>query len=241
MFVITADQIDSRHGPDLVEAAVRTLADALGDRLALPPDRTAGDELQVLTADPRAALDVVLLLARSGAWSIGVGIGDVDGPLPAATRAASGSAFFRAREAVDAAKERPDRFALVVTPGRHRSSADVDPLVVLVLQQRARRSPEGWELADLLADGGTQRAAAARLGISPQAVSKRAIAAGLRADDAARAALVRLLEDADRPADADDRATPDREQPGSDADQPASDADQPASSAASGSVPADRG
>lgn len=197
MYVITADQIDSRHHRDRVETALRALRDALGHRLALPPDRTAGDELQVLTADAGAALDAVLLLARTGVWSIGVGIGDVDEPLPDDTRAATGGAFYAARDAVEAAKTRQDRFALVVQPGRHRRTEDVDPLVALMLLQRARRSAEGWELADLLADGGTQRAAAERLGISPQAVSKRAGAAALRLDDAARAALVRLLEDAD--------------------------------------------
>jgi hypothetical protein len=197
VFVVTADQIDSRHGTDLVGSAVEAIGAALGGRLALAPDRTAGDELQLLTGDPSAALDAVLLLARSGDWSIGVGVGDVDEPLPDTTRAASGGAFFRAREAVDAAKTRSDRFALIVDAGRHRRSADVEPLVLLLLQHRSRRSDEGWELADLLDAGGTQRDAAVRLGISPQAVSKRAIAAGLRADEAARTALVRLLEDAD--------------------------------------------
>lgn len=197
MYVITADQIDSRHSRDLVESTIATLDDALGRRFALPPDRTAGDELQVLTEYAAAALDTVLLLARSGAWSIGVGIGSVDEPLPEDTRAASGGAFYSARDAIDTAKTRQDHFALVVESGRHRRSADVEPLVALMLLQRARRSAEGWELADLLAGGMTQRAAASVLGISPQAVSKRAAAAGLRVDDAAHDALVRLLEDAD--------------------------------------------
>lgn len=197
MYVITADQIDSRHDRDRVGSTLRVLRERLGERLALPPDRTAGDELQLLTADAGAALDAVLLLARTEVWSIGVGIGEVDEPLPTDTRAATGGAFYAARDAVEAAKTRQDHFALVVQAGRHRRSEDVDPLVALMLLQRARRSPEGWELADLLADGSTQRAAAERLGISPQAVSKRAGAAALRIDDAARSALVRLLEDAD--------------------------------------------
>lgn len=199
MFVITADQIDSRHGSDLVDSAIRTLTDEVGDRLLLPVDRTAGDELQLATADAAAALSAVFRLARSGAWSIGCGIGDVQTPLPAATRAASGTAFYRAREAVERAKDRPEHFAVAVEPGRHRTGDDVEPLVAQALRLRARRSPEGWELADLLDRGMSQREAADRLGISPQAASKRAAAAGLREDDAVREALVRLLADTDRP------------------------------------------
>ncbi|WIE56060.1 DNA-binding protein [Curtobacterium sp. MCBD17_003] len=199
MYVITADQIDSRHGADLVEAALAAIRAAVGPRLLLPADRTAGDELQIATADAGAALDVVFRLARAGDWSIGCGIGDVQTPLPTATRAASGTAFYRAREAVERAKDRPDHVAVAVEPGRHRTADDVEPLVTQAIRLRARRSPEGWELADLLDQGMSQREAARHLGISPQAASKRAAAAGLREDDAVRAALVRLLEDADRP------------------------------------------
>jgi hypothetical protein len=201
MFVVTADQIDSRHGVDLVEDAIAAITAAAQARLLLPADRTAGDELQVATVDASAAVDVVFRLARSGDWSIGCGIGDVQTPLPTATRAASGTAFYRAREAVERAKDRPDHFALLVDPGRHRTTDDVEPLLAQALRLRARRSPEGWELADLLDQGMSQREAADRLGISPQAASKRATAAGLREDDAVRAALIRLLEDTDRPAD----------------------------------------
>jgi hypothetical protein len=224
MYVITADQIDSRHGSDRVDLAIGALSRIGGDGLSLPVERTAGDELQALTADPGTAIDLVLALARAGVWSIGMGIGDVDGPLPTSIRAASGPAFFRARDAVDAAKRSADRFVLQVEPGRHRTTADVEPLVTQALRERTMRDSEDWAVADLLADGLVQREIAERLGMSQQAVSKRIRRAALTADRPVRDALARLLADADRPdADRPDADRPDADRP--DADRP--DADRP--------------
>jgi transcriptional regulator with XRE-family HTH domain len=71
--------------------------------------------------------------------------------------------------------------------------------VDLVLILRARRSAQGWELYDLLeAEGITQADAAARLGITPQAASKRAQAAQLRAERAAIGPLSQLFDELDR-------------------------------------------
>ena len=93
MFVITADQVDSRGRADIVAPTLEALNARFADRLALPPDRNAGDELQVLTADAAAALDLILGLTREGAWSVGLGIGRVRLPLPENTREATGDAF----------------------------------------------------------------------------------------------------------------------------------------------------
>lgn len=198
MFALTADQIDSRLGPDLTEDALALIAGIAGDRLALPADRTAGDEVQLLTPDARTALEVLLALVRTGHWHTGLGIGGVREPLPDVTRAATGDALLAARDAVETAKRRASRAAVVVA-GDPDESATVQALVELLLLLRERRTPEGWELADLLATGLTQAESASRLGITPQAASKRALAAGLRADAAARDALVRILERSDRP------------------------------------------
>lgn len=196
MFAITADQIDSRHGPDLAEHALAMLALVGGDRLALPADRTAGDEVQAITADPRAALDLILELARTGTWSIGLGVGGVRTPLPTDTRAATGPALIAARDAVEAAKKRPSH-AAVAGSGIRPDAATLQATLELLLQLRERRSPEGWELYDLVESGLTQAEAATEIGITPQAASKRAIAAGIRLDIAARAALTELLSLAD--------------------------------------------
>ena len=196
MFVVTADQVDSRSRPDIVAPALAELNDRHGERLALPADRNAGDELQALTADPATALDIVTALARGHAWSVGLGIGDVRTPLPDATREASGDAFVAARAAVTRAKRTPLRFAAEAVAAPEPAD-DVGALVGLLLTLRAGRSEAGWELYDLVAAGLTQAEAGARLGITPQSASDRARAAGLRADLAAQPALVRLLGTAD--------------------------------------------
>lgn len=201
MFAMTVDQVDSRNGDDRVETAIGRARDVAGDRVVLAPERTAGDEFQLLLDDAGAVLDVLFALARSGDWSIGVGVGAIEEPLPRSTRAARGPAFVSARQAVERAKTVPEHFALEIAPDRLLRTDDVEPLVAQTLRARSRRSDEGWELAELLQDGRSRVEAARLLGISPQAVAKRYLAADLRADDAVRAALVRLLAEADRPAD----------------------------------------
>ncbi|MCW2701062.1 MAG: uncharacterized protein JWQ45_2597, partial [Blastococcus sp.] len=75
-------------------------------------ERTAGDEFQGVLAEADDVVDTVLELVRLGGWSIGVGAGPVQTPLPASTRAGAGPAFLSARRAVDAAKQRPARLAV---------------------------------------------------------------------------------------------------------------------------------
>lgn len=196
MFVVTADQVDSRRRADLVASTLDTLGERFAGRLALPPDRNAGDELQALTADAATALELVLTLTREGAWSVGLGMGRVRLPLPANTREATGDAFVAARAAVTRAKRAPARFAASaeVAP---EPAADVEALVTLLLTLREGRTAAGWELYDLVVAGHTQAEAGARLGITPQSASDRARAAGLRAELAAIPALTRLLARAD--------------------------------------------
>ena len=193
MFVITADQVDSRSSADLVAATIDTLNSG-SVATVLKADRTAGDELQVLIADSRDALTVVLQLTRSGQWSVGCGVGNVATPLPGNIRADRGEAFIAARRAVERAKKRPTKFALETEPATQPAS-DAESLIDMLLALRARRSPEGWELHDLM-DGNdlTQSEAAGKLGISPQAISLRARAAELRTEQAALPSLARILD-----------------------------------------------
>jgi hypothetical protein len=197
MFVVTADQVSSRTTADRVGETLRRVNRTFGERLSLPADRTAGDELQLLVASGADALEACLSLDREGGWSIGLGVGSVNLPLPAGVRESAGGAFIAARAAVDRAKRRQTRFA-VEHEHSPQAAADAEALVDLLLILRARRSGEGWELYDLLDGGGTQAEAAARLGITPQAASKRAQAAGLRAERAAVAPLARLLDRLDQ-------------------------------------------
>lgn len=198
MFVIIADQIDSRHDDDRVADALSALQERYGDRLALPPERTAGDELQLLTADADTVLDAALQLLREEHWRVGIGLGPVRAPLPESVREARGPAFVAARGAIETAERRATRCALRSPEIDDERAADLGALIDLLLTQRARWSEQGWELHDLLEEGDTQADAAERIGISPQAASKRARAAGLRLDADARGALARLLADLDR-------------------------------------------
>ena len=198
MFVLTVDQIGSRTTTDLVPGVSADLRTRFGADLVLGPDRTAGDEFEVVAERAPAALRVALHLLRLRTWSVGLGVGPVDVPLPTTAREGTGDAFVLAREAVDRAKRRPHRFALSA-PGDGALGAgrlpggDVEALVELLLVVRDRRSAEGWEVADLLEVEGSQVAVAARLGVTPQAVSLRARAAGLREEQDAVAPLTALL------------------------------------------------
>lgn len=196
MFVLTADQVDSRSTVDRVAAAIESLNDG-SLRTALKADRTAGDELQILITEAPDVLTAILLLTRSGHWSVGCGVGGVTTPLPGNIREATGGAFIAARRAVDRAKKRQTKFALDNEPATHHAN-DAESLIDMLLAIRARRSPEGWELHDVM-NGGTltQAEAAEKLGISPQAVSLRARAAELRTEWAALPALTRALSQVD--------------------------------------------
>ncbi|MBW8871502.1 MAG: DNA-binding protein [Leifsonia sp.] len=196
MFVITADQVDSRRRADIVAPALETIGDRFSAHLALPPDRNAGDELQALTADAATALELILTLTREGAWSVGLGLGEVRLPLPENTREATGDAFVAARTAVGRAKRAPARFAVEALRAEE-PAADVEALLTLLLTLREGRTAAGWELFDLVSSGLTQAEAGARLGITPQSASDRARAAGLRVELAAIPALTRLLARAD--------------------------------------------
>ncbi|TFD52213.1 DNA-binding protein [Cryobacterium frigoriphilum] len=216
MFVITADQIDSRNDRDRAGEMIAQLTADLGHAFSLPADQTSGDEIQILMPTARAALTTILALHRSGFWSIGLGVGSVRTPLPAATRQATGEAFIAARTAVTRAKKTDARFALSLrtsvpdavaatdtAPDAATSSAllnvvEVEALVAMLLLLRQRRSVEGWEATDLLEQGLPQVEIAAILGISTAAVSQRVKSALWRVDEAARPALVRLLENLDR-------------------------------------------
>lgn len=200
MFAITADQVGSRAAVDLADAQLARIEQIAAGRLVLPPDRTAGDEIQAATEDARAALDLVLDLTRDGNWSVGLGVGDVRLPLPDATRAATGSAFILARDAVARAKKNATRFAVSVDAGRLPDAALLQPLIDLLLHLRARRTPEGWEVADRLVTGMTQARLAAELGVTPQAISLRVQNAQLHTETAAIAALTELLAASGEPA-----------------------------------------
>ncbi|OYX54231.1 MAG: hypothetical protein B7Y93_06910 [Micrococcales bacterium 32-70-13] len=195
MFVIIADQIGSGTDTDRVAGALEELVARFGAGYPLAPERTAGDELQALSPSASTALETVLHLLRAPHWRVGLGIGTVRLPLPGSIREASGPAFVAARAAIEGAARRPTRFAAVGAEIAAARAEQTGALIDLLLAQRARWSEAGWQLHDLLESGLTQAEAAERLGVTPQATSKRARAAGLRIDTEARRALGALLDD----------------------------------------------
>jgi hypothetical protein len=197
VFVVTVDQVDSRAHDDLVGRAVRDVTVTYADTLVLPAERTAGDEFQVAVDDAGAVLDIVRELTRAGSWSVGVGVGGVRHPLPASTREATGDAYYAARAAVDRAKKAPTRFALETAADEGEAADlahDCEALIDLLLSLRERRTDGGWEIADLLASGMSQKQAAEALGITASAASLRIRAAGIRLEDRSVVALRRLLD-----------------------------------------------
>jgi hypothetical protein len=174
VYVLTVDQRASRRGPDRVAAMLERLNGAVPVVLAF--ERTAGDEFQGVLADPVVVVDTVMELVRLGGWSIGIGAGPVETPLPRSTRAAAGPAFLSARRAVDAAKLRPARLA--VRGAVAADAADAQAVLTALAVVVERRSDQAWEAIELIGSDKTQAQAAAELGISRQAVGQR-LAAGL--------------------------------------------------------------
>ncbi len=188
-FVVTVDQRGSRRSSDRV-------ADLLPRQQRRVPtvlsfERTAGDEFQGLLDDAAAVVELVLVLVREGVWSVGIGAGPVQTPLPVSTRAASGPAFLAARRAVDAAKQRPSRVA--VRGSVAADAADAQAVLGALALLVDRRSDPAWEAIALVAAGRTQAQAAADLGISRQAVGQRLAAAHWDLEQELRPTAARLL------------------------------------------------
>lgn len=191
VIAMTVDQRGSRRGPDLVQTLLRDLGSTPSVRRF---ERTAGDEVQGLLDDAGAAVDLALALARQGTWSIGIGVGDVRTPLPRSVRAAAGPALEHARSAVQRAKSSGPHLAVDGQGAARAGEAEAVLRMLAVLVQR--RTDAGWEVTDLLATGLTQRDAAARLGVSAQAVNQRARAAWWQHEQELRPLAARLVSEA---------------------------------------------
>lgn len=192
MFVMTIDQRGSRKDVDRVGAILRALADRT---LVRQFERTAGDEIQGVTDNPDTVVDIALDLVRDGHWSVGIGVGEVEEPLPQQTRAGRGPAFEAARVAVTRAKNAPA--AVAVNGSDTQAAEDVEAVLTLLALLITKRSTQGHAAVDQMRLGRTQSEAADKLAISKQAVSQRLSTAGWQAEGPARALAARLLGEAD--------------------------------------------
>ena len=172
MIVLTIDQRRSRSSDDKVEALVKQ-ANATVPAVR-PFQRTAGDEIQAVMDDASEAIRLAVMMAASGDWSVGIGFGQVETPLPAETRAGRGPAFEFARVAVERAKNTNAHLAVHgPTNEASRLEAELQLTAAVVSKRRAT----AWEAGTLADEGMTQQQIAVRLGITQQAVSSRLSAA----------------------------------------------------------------
>lgn len=198
MFVLTMDRRRSRASTrDDIADTLESLGARWGSALAIPAARFAGDELQLVTADPAVCVSIALDSTRDAEWSVGIGVGSAT--LNEAPGAATGDAFFAARRAVDRAKRSPVHVAVESERDTNLPNAsDTEAVLSVIIALRARRSVQGWEVADLLESAKSQRAVASSLGISASAVSERALTAGIRVESAARTTVTSMFHALDQ-------------------------------------------
>ena len=184
--VLTVDQRSSRTSADRVPEAIAALA---GLPVLVPFERTAGDEFQGVLDAPAALPRAVEVLLREDAWNIGIGVGDVELPVPDEARAGRGPAYLHARSAVTAAKNSPWHLRV---DGDSPDARSLETTLWLWAAVLARRTRRGWEVADLVDEGLSYEEAGRRLGITQSAVSQRAQAAGIVEGRRAREHATRL-------------------------------------------------
>jgi hypothetical protein len=193
VIVLTIDQ----RGSTRVAATDRvpdTLAALAGVAMLRPFERTAGDEFQGVLDDPAAVTAVVERLLREDGWNIGVGVGEVDEPLPESTRAGRGPAYLHARDAVTTAKFAPWRLRVSGDDAHDgRRVRALETTLWLWAAVLNRRTPRGWEVADLVDAGASYDQAAKRLGVTQSAISQRAQAAGIVEGRRARELVTELV------------------------------------------------
>lgn len=195
VFVLTVDQMHSRERGDLVSDAIDRLSPV---HTTLDFARTVGDEFQALLENPLSVVDAIVALMHTPAWHIGLGIGGVERPLPADTRAARGPAYVAARTAVDRAKREPTHLSLVAVPPAEADARDAEVVLHLLAAIWERRSDQGWHAVDLMREGLTITEAAERLEVTRQAVGQRLQAASWTLEREALPVVGRLLARADR-------------------------------------------
>lgn len=191
MFVITVDQEGSRSDVDRVEEMLAALADVNAE---VAFERTVGDEIQGVVADSSEVVRAVLSVMRAGRWHVGVGVGEVEGELPASSREGRGPAFFNAREAVTRAKKYPVSVAVVADESVAEDAEDLQAGFQILGRVWQARTEAQWEAVDLLDAGVSGQEAAKKLGISPGAFSQRKTAAAWEESRNMSVTLERMAE-----------------------------------------------
>ena len=175
MFVLTIDQQDSRSSDDAVPRILDVLSPI---DTVVPFARTIGDEVQGVLVDPDAVAEAVRRIGIDSGWHIGIGIGEVERPLPETTIEGRGAAFYAARQAVEAAKSAPANLVVSADPdGDHRGLAEAAMRLLISTLAELRSHSRGYVGFRLDHPDATQAEIAAEFDVSQQAVS-RVLSAG---------------------------------------------------------------
>jgi hypothetical protein len=151
---------------------------------------TVGDEFQGLFRDPSVIPQVIRLLEISIPdvdLRVGVGRGSLDTDVQEYAIGMDGPAWHAARTAIDDAKAHR-RLGGVFLGFGERDDLTLNGFARVLHHLRARLTARQRELLEALLAAGTQREIAALAGVSKQAVSKQARAAGWEAHREAEAA-----------------------------------------------------
>src|SRR6478735_1086315 len=218
MYVMTIDQRGSTGDIDRVPGLLKGLS-ALSTAGRF--ERSVGDEVQGVVERADEVVEIALHALRSGRWYVGIGVGQVDLPLPASPREGSGPAFVAARAAVDRAKGAAAHVPLAVVAGRDRrranaattaadgasgsqgarACANAEAVLRLIGRLVQDRTAAQWKVVDVLRSvrhdthgtHGSQKIAAQKLGITEQSVSRAVLRSGWQEEWAARPAAELLL------------------------------------------------
>lgn len=194
MFAITYDQRGSTKNGDRIPELLAAL-ERVPTRCAA--ERTRGDEAQVLVDRADSALDAVRAAAELGQWSIGLGIGAVETPLPTSVREARGPALRASSDALEEAR-RTSQVPIVVraADARHaETAADAQAVLRLIGWMNRTRNTGQWRTVRALREdpSRTQAQIAEHLGVTQQTVSRSLKTSGWREESAADSLVQRLL------------------------------------------------
>lgn len=191
VFALTIDQRGSRRSEDAVPGLLSMLDSWPVVRRF---ERTAGDEVQGLVEQADTVVEIVSAVVVEQRWWIGIGSGSVEQDLPASVRASRGPALIAARVAVERAKTASGGLSLEPAPGVDPDLAlDAETALQMLTRLLNDRTDHGREAIQALRGVVTQAQAAERLGISPQAMSRRLHVARLDDEARLRRLAVRLL------------------------------------------------
>lgn len=196
VFVLTFIQRSAQHS-----------LTALSDELAKLNPRVAfaqtyPDEIQGAFDRASDALHAALIAARDNGFWVGIGIGELNIPRFAGALGAvsTGDALEFSRLAVEEAQGGAPVRCISISADNHHLAELAAGSARLLYRVCADRTDAEWRVVNLLVPGvrGQQKAAATALGITTQAVSRTLVRSLWHEEQAARGALIELMNRIER-------------------------------------------